>query len=71
MAVIDAQAFAQQMVEKFQTLLLENAGAVRVNVDGNDVSYADLEAKYAYWQRVLQRHKGKSPTVSRIRLDRF
>lgn len=71
MAVIAPLTFARQMVERFQKILLENAGAVRVNVDGQDVEYADLEAKYAYWQRKLLILTGKAPTVSRIRLDRF
>ena len=68
---VDSVTFARQMVAKFQQLLLENAGALEVNVDGQDVKYADLEAKYSYWQRKLLILTGRSPTVSRIRLDRF
>lgn len=63
--------FATEMVAKLQAILRENVGSARVNVDGNDVEYRDLEVTYAFWQRKLLIARGKCPTVSRIRLDRF
>lgn len=66
-----AQTHAQKMVAKLGTMLLDNAGLTSVNVDGQAVSYADLEKKYAHWERKVLREQGKAPRISRIRLDRF
>lgn len=62
--------FAEQMVAKLEAMLLQNAGLAQVDVDGQKVAYADLEAKHAYWRRRMLRETGKVGTVSRIRLDR-
>jgi len=63
--------FAQQMVTKYEQLLLENAGLTVVNVDGQQVSYADLEAKYEHWRQRVLKEAGKRPAISRIRLDGY
>jgi len=44
-----AQTFAEKMVAKYEELLEANAGLASVNVDGQQVSYSDLEAKYGHW----------------------
>ena len=62
---------AQQMVAKLEQMLLENAGLTEVDVDGQKVSYADLEAKWQFWKGQVAKDKGRKATVSRIRLDRF
>ncbi|MCJ7543971.1 MAG: hypothetical protein MUP47_05300 [Phycisphaerae bacterium] len=61
--------FAEQMVAKYRQLLLENAGLVTINIDGQDVSYADLETKLEHWEGKVAKQRGRAPSVSRIRLD--
>jgi hypothetical protein len=60
--------FAEQMVAKYEALLLANAGATSVAVDGVQVSYADLEAKYQHWSRAAARAAGTTPGVSTVAL---
>jgi hypothetical protein len=62
---------AEQMVEKLEQMLLENAGLTEVTVDGQKVAYADLEAKLDHWQAKVREQRSGKATVSRIRLDRF
>ena len=62
---------AQQMVAKLEQMLLENAGLKTVDVDGETVSYADLEAKWQFWKGQVAKARGRKPVISRIRLDRF
>ena len=62
---------AEQMVTKLEAMLLENSGLTRVNVDGQDVAYADLEDKWQFWKGQVAKAKGRKPAVSTIRLDRF
>ena len=71
MTVTATATFADQMVAKYQQLLLENAGAASVDVDGRKVAYADLEAKWRFWKAQAAKEKGRRPVISRIRLDRF
>jgi hypothetical protein len=59
-------SFAERMVTKLETMLLENVGVTSVNVDGVAVSYADLEEKYAYWKRKRDAEQGRGRTVSQI-----
>lgn len=66
-----AQTLADKMLEKLETILLENVGLESVNVDGSSVAYADLEKKYDYWRKRQQREQGQAPVISRIRLDQF
>jgi ABC-type amino acid transport substrate-binding protein len=65
-----AKTFAQRMLEKYETLLEQNAGVERINIDGQDVTYADLEKKYEFWRARVLKEGGKAPTISTIRLDR-
>ena len=54
------QTFAEEMVEKFQNLLRANAGLASVNVDGQQVTYADLGAQLDHWQKkVDQQSRGR------------
>ena len=63
--------FAEQMVDKLETMLLANAGVAKVVIDGQEVAYRDLEVKYEYWKKKVAKEQGKAPVVSTIRLDRF
>ncbi len=61
-------SFAAQMVAKYEALLLANAGMTSVNVDGGQVAYADLEAKYSFWKSKLARENGSRPRAAQIKL---
>lgn len=55
-----AQTFAEKMVAKYEELLEANAGLASVNVDGQQVSYSDLEAKYGHWlKKVAQQGRSR------------
>jgi hypothetical protein len=40
-------------------------------VDGQSVRYADIEAKYRYWNREVAREKGERPQAASVNLRRF
>ncbi len=61
-----ADAFAQTMVTKLETLLAANVGVQSVTVDGRSVSYADLTKQYDYWKRKLARSNGSRPRVAQV-----
>ena len=62
-------AFADEMVEKYQALLLANAGVKSVNVDGQSLSLDDLESKLEYWSRKVAIADGSRPRVMQINLE--
>ncbi len=53
--------FAEQMLAKIETALLENPGAKSVTVGGVQVQYEDLVARRAYFQKEVAREKGNRP----------
>lgn len=57
------------MVAKYEQLLLENAGAHSVTVDGQSVTFTDLEERYEKWQRKLAAEQGTRPRVAQIDLQ--
>lgn len=57
------------MVEKYQALLLANAGVKNVNVDGQNLTLDDLEKKLDYWSRKVSRADGSRPRVMQINLE--
>ncbi len=61
--------FAENMVEKYQALLLANAGVKNVNVDGQNLTLDDLEKKLDYWSRKVSRADGSRPRVMQINLE--
>ena len=65
----ESPTFAEQMVAKYEALLLKCAGLTSVNVDGITTSLANLEAKHAYWKTRVAREAGTRPLASTIRLD--
>lgn len=62
-------AFADTMVAKYETLLQQCAGVKSVNVDGNTVTFEELEAKYQYWKKLAARASGARPFAARIKLN--
>jgi len=46
---------AETQVAKYEALLATSAGLDSVMVDGQSVRYADVEAKYRYWKREVER----------------
>jgi len=58
--------FAEQMLEKYEELLLANAGLKQVSVDGQTVSYAELERRYEFWRAV---ERGSRPRSASIKLS--
>lgn len=63
--------FCRQMVSRYESLLLENAGVSSVSVDGVSVSYAELERSLEYWNRKLETAEGSRRRVSQIKLDGY
>jgi hypothetical protein len=61
-------SFADQMVAKYEALLLANAGASVVTIDGTTVKYRDLEDKHAFWKRRAARASGARPMVAQIKM---
>ena len=60
--------FAEKMVARFEELLLESAGLKSVVIDGTQVSYEDLEAKYRYWKKKVAEEQGSAPLSAQIDL---
>ena len=63
--------FAEQMVTKLEALLLENAGVQSVNVDGQAVTFTDLQRQYDYWKGKVARESGTRPRVASVNLGGF
>lgn len=61
--------FAEQMVAKYQEILLKCAGMTSANIDGRQVALSDLEQKLAYWEAKVAREQGGRPQITSIRLD--
>jgi len=62
---------AETQVARYEALLATSAGLDTVSVDGQSVRYADVEAKYRYWQREVARGKGERPQAASINLGGF
>jgi len=59
------ETFAEQMLAKYEVLLLAHAGLKSASVDGRTVSVDDLEQKYRYWKAVVDAEtNGVARTVS-------
>lgn len=61
--------FAESMVSKLQTVLLANAGASLVEVDGRKVQFADLKTEYLFWKRQVALEAGTAARYSVIDLS--
>lgn len=62
--------YAENMLHKVETLLESAAGLNAVNIDGQVVTFADLEAKRKHWQQEVARESGARPAASTIDLSR-
>jgi len=60
--------FAEDQVERLETLLAANVGVSSVSVDGVSVSYDNLIKQYDYWKSRLAREDGTRPIVAQINL---
>lgn len=66
---ISEAKFVLQMVEKYRELLLACAGLKSVTIDGQAVTYEQLEQQYAHWHKKLGRINGTRPRVASITLE--
>jgi hypothetical protein len=58
--------FAEQQVERLQTLLAANVGVQAVTVGGRTVAYVDLTEQLEYWQSKVARENGTRPRNAQI-----
>ena len=61
--------FTRRMVAKYRELLLSAAGLSSVTIDGQVVSYQDLEASYRSWTKKLATLDGTRPQLVSIDLS--
>lgn len=64
-------SFAEQQVERLETLLVSNVGVQSISVDGQSVQYADLLEQYDFWKAKAARDTGKRPRVFQVDLGGF
>jgi hypothetical protein len=60
--------FAEDQLERLETLLAANVGVSSVSVDGVSVSYDDLLKQYDYWRNRVAREEGTRPRIAQINL---
>jgi len=60
--------FAEQMVAKYETLLLQSTGLQSISVDGQSMSVVDLETKWKYWKTQVATENGTKPRLSVIKM---
>lgn len=64
LALLTEQQFAEQMADRYRELLVRHAGMKHVQVDGQIVTYTDLEADYDFWSaRAGQRQRVVGITI--------
>jgi len=63
--------FARDMVSKYEALLAANAGMRSVSVDGQSVTYDELEKQYEFWVKKAGAEAGTRPRLSKINLSGF
>lgn len=64
-------SFAAKMVAALEAAMLANPMTLSASVDGQTVSFADLDKRdntYEYWKGKLARENGTRPRVARINL---
>ena len=61
--------FAEQMVEKYRALLADNAGLKTVTVDGQSVTYGELERLLEHWENKVAAEGGRRPRAATIKLS--
>lgn len=68
-ALMSELDFTRRMVAKYRELLLKAAGLQSITIDGQAVSYADLEARYSDWIGRLAQLDGTLNAVLTIDLS--
>ena len=63
--------FAEQMVEKYRTLLADSAGLKSVTVDGQSVTYRELEERLLCNAEVNGRRRWRGRPGQGFRIRRF
>jgi hypothetical protein len=61
--------FTKQMVAKYRGMLLSAAGLSSVTLDGQVVSYQDLQSQYSYWKGKLAQLEGGASRLQTIDLS--
>jgi len=64
-------SFATDMVTKYEGLLATHAGMKSVSVDGQSVTYDELEKQYEFWVKKAGAEAGTRPRLSKINLSGF
>lgn len=63
--------FAEQMVSKLETVLLESAGLKTVSVSGTVTTFDDVQRQYEFWKSKVAREQGRKPRLVRVDLSGF
>jgi hypothetical protein len=61
--------FARQMVAKYRDMLAKSAGLKSITIDGQMVTYAEIEANYRKWQKSVARLSGSRPLAVTIDME--
>lgn len=59
-------SFATEQLARIERVLAENPGVSSINVDGVQVTYAELMAQRRDLKSEIARERGRGPVVSRI-----
>lgn len=65
---IEELEFAEEMIAKYQAIMLKSAGLRSVSVEGESMSLDDIEAKWTFWKKERNRIKGTKPKIAVIRM---
>lgn len=60
--------FAEQMVAKLETTLLEAAGLQSVTIAGQVVTYAELTKQYEFWKSKVAKEGGSRPVLIEVEM---
>ena len=63
--------FAEEQVERLETLLASNVGVKSFSIRGREVTYDDLLEQYQFWKSKVAREQGTRPRVAQINLGGF
>lgn len=65
----DRATFWLAQITKYETLLASNVGVISVSVDGQTVSYGDLQKLYNEAVKQYRRWNGDTATVMQLNLN--
>lgn len=61
-------SFAAEQVTRLEAIMAANPGASTVTIDGQTVSFADLEKRWQFWKNEAAKAAGGRRRVSQIKL---